>query len=99
MKDQFISKVDEMLTKLNFVKTENNLCARRAEQLLRPLSCVYVAVEDTLRVAEDGARVVCKDYLCFSAALTNESLVIFNVINAGKGMLLISEKLAILRER
>ena len=54
-----------------------------------------VAGEHVLGVVKDSSGVVCKNNLALSALFLDERLVVFNVVDTCKAVLLVAEKLAV----
>ena len=80
----------------DLVETENNLGTCSLEDALCACTCVDITAEHVLCVGEDRLCIVCKNDLCLSTAFADEALVVCNVVNTGKGVLLVAKQFAIL---
>ena len=79
----------------DIVQTANTLRTGSLEQALGTLAGMNIAVDDVFGVVQDGAAVIGKDDLHIGAALADQTLVVFHVVNTGKGVLLVAEELTV----
>ena len=79
----------------DLVEAADSLSAAGEEDPLGALSGVDVAVENVIRVLEDGLGLVGEDDLALRAALTDEVSVVLHIIHAGELVLVDTEELSV----
>ena len=80
----------------NIVETENGFGAGSLEKSLGARTGVDVAAENVLGVVQNGVAVVGEDDFDVTAAVPDEFLVVFDIVNAGEGVETVTEEFTVL---